>query len=149
VSLRPSESDSRPLQNLLADELEPPSPEEYRIAQGRTEPPGRLSIAVAVAGALAVDAAARWLVSRGRDAVEPVKPTKTAAASVAAATDVPSAPTAASAPVAPSAAVDPEPSNEEPAEPKQPKPKPVRAQSPMSRPAPTPSPAPTPERKPT
>lgn len=149
VSLRPSESDSRPLQNLLADELEPPSPEEYRIAQGRTEPPGRLSIAVAVAGALALIAAVVWLFSRGSDGVEPVKPTKTAAASVAAATDVPSAPTAASAPVAPSAAVDPEPSNEEPAEPKQPKPKPVRAQSPMSRPAPTPSPAPTPERKPT
>ncbi|MCA9643948.1 MAG: protein kinase, partial [Myxococcales bacterium] len=82
VSLRPSEADARPLENLLADELEPPSPEELRIARGRsTESHSHVSIAIAVAGAVALVAAVIWLFTRGSDpSAESAKATASATA---------------------------------------------------------------------
>ena len=65
LSLSPSEGGARPLHNLLADELEPPSPEELKLALGRRNTPGNwTSFAVAGVGLAALLGAIAWLVLR-------------------------------------------------------------------------------------
>ncbi|MEZ4232659.1 MAG: protein kinase [Polyangiaceae bacterium] len=149
VSLRPSEADSRPPRNLLADELEPPSPEEVRIALGRSsEGNGVLSIAVAVLGALALVAAVVWLFSRGgaegspNDQVEPAKAEATATETAAEPSVVRAAPT--SSPSAKERPVE----VEERAAPAQHKVAAPRVPRPMARPTAAPAPSLPPKPKP-
>src|SRR5690606_27397685 len=84
VSLRPSEAGGSQLQNLLADELEPPSPEELKLAvRTSTAQASWSSFAVGGVGLVALVSALSWLVLR----TEPSSATPTGSAAV-----VPSSP---------------------------------------------------------
>ncbi|MGE0322068.1 MAG: serine/threonine-protein kinase [Polyangiaceae bacterium] len=143
VSLRPSEADARPLENLLADELEPPSPEEMRIAQGRSESYSRTSIAIAVVGALALLGAVVWLFARGSGESNSIEAAKTAAsANTSLASAAPATTPVATQVTTPATAENaaPEPSPVEKAPEPAAKPAPLRAYHPAPRPTPAPTP---------
>ncbi|MEZ4374626.1 MAG: serine/threonine-protein kinase [Polyangiaceae bacterium] len=151
VSLRPSEADARPLENLLADELEPPSPEEMRIAQGRSsESYSRTSIAIAVVGALALLAAVVWLFTRGWGESNSIEAAKAAASANTSLSAAPATTPVATQVTTPATAenVAPEPSPVEKAPEPAAKPAPPRAYHPAPRPTPAPTPTATATTKP-